>query len=624
MHRFRGPLLVLLWRLAAVALIYTLLRIAFVLLNQDNFPHTPIMAFVGGIRFDLSALAWLNLPWVVLCLVHTAEEGWYARVKKIVFHVANTVGFFFACSDLEYYKFTLKRSTADILGIMSGGDDVSNLASVFIADYWYIVLIFIACIALAEVGYRTARRWMHDTPSIAKRIIWRLVAIALVVLCSRGGFQLIPIGVMNAANYAPPLYLPVVLNTPFTIMMTIGKPVLEERKYMVQEEADRLWPVVHNYQDRKNTPLPIVVAAQRPNVVVIILESFSAAYSGKLTNGPGYMPFLDSLMGQGLNFTHAYANGRRSIDGIPAITASVPEWMDEAFITSPYAGSAFTSLASVLAAEGYHTSFYHGGRNGTMGFDGFARAAGYQRYVGMNEYPDPNDYDDAWGIWDRPFLQFFAKGLTQDKEPFMSTVFTLSSHHPYRLPAAEAQRFTGGTQRIHASLRYSDDALRDFFKTASKQPWFAHTLFVITADHTADLDRTGQNYSEASDYWVPMLYYMPGMLKARSEGRVTQHIDITPTVLDMVGHTDAFFSLGASALRDERMPMAIMHTTGGFLAIDSSGVFRFDGEQVPPPPMTMTLVHTPSTASVNTLKAAVQQFTDRVLHNRMNETNPAP
>ncbi len=625
MHRFRGPLLVLLSRLAFIALIYTLLRITFVLLNQDNFPQTPLAAYWGGIRFDLSALAWLNLPWVLLCLVNPTEEGWYARVKKFVFHFANAVGFFFACADLEYYKFTLKRSTADIFGIMSGGDDVKNLASVFIADYWYIVLIFIACIALAGLCYRYAARWKHEQPrTTIRHISWRAAAIVLIVLCTRGGLQLIPIGVMNAASYAPPPYFPVVLNTPFTIMMTIGKPVLEEKQYMTQAEADRLWPVVHNYQDQKNTPLPIVVAAQRPNVVVIILESFSAAYSGKLTSGPGYMPFLDSLMGESLNFTHAYANGRRSIDGIPAITSSLPEWMDEAFITSPYAGSSFTSLASILSEEGYHTSFYHGGRNGTMGFDGFARAAGYQRYVGMNEYPDPADYDDAWGIWDRPFLQFFAQDLTREQEPFLSTVFTLSSHHPYKLPPAEAQRFIGGTQRIHSSLRYTDDALRQFFSTARQQPWFARTLFVITADHTADIDRTGQNYSEAADYWVPLLYHMPTMVAVADHGRITQHIDIGPTVLDMIGHAKPFFSFGASALREERIPIAIMHTTGGFLAIDSSSVYRFDGEQVPPQPMNMTLYRAPSAESVNTVKAAIQQFTGRVLRNEMNTKSTTP
>lgn len=627
-QRFRGPLLVLLTRLGAVVLIYTLLRVAFVLLNRDSFPNVPFTAYWGGVRFDLSALAWLNLPWVLLCLISPTDQGWYARAKKIVFHFVNAVGFFFACSDLEYYKFTLKRSTADILGIMTGGGDTSNLASVFVKDYWYIVLIFLACIALVEIGYRYAARLKQDgaIPKL-RHVTWRLVAVGIVVLCSRGGVQLIPINVMNAADHVPPPYFSVVLNTPFTIMMTVGKPVVEEKNYMTLEEADRLWPVVHTYDSPWNDTVVDPTAPPSPvwhrpwvpaktNVVLIILESFSAAYSAELSKGDGYMPFLDSLMGKSLTFTRAFANGRRSIDGIPAITASIPELMDEAFITSTYAQTPFTSLASVLANKGYATSFYHGGRNGTMGFDAFAKSARYERYVGMNEYPNQTDYDGSWGIWDWPFLQFLANDLDKEQQPFFSTVFTLSSHHPYHLLPSDAARFAGGTQKIHHSLRYTDDALRQFFASATTTSWFKNTLFVITADHTADLDRNGQHYSEATDYWIPLLYFMPSNIAPGMNDRVTQHIDILPTVLDLIGHDEPFFSFGSSALRSERAPMAVTHTTGSYLAIDSTGLLRFDGVNAEAPPIVMTLV--PDThVKERTLKAAIQQFNNRLLKNEL-------
>lgn len=609
----RSPLLVLLARLGVVAGIYTLLRVTFVLLNHAAFPNVPWTAYLGGVRFDLSALAWLNMPWVLLCIIHPTEEGWYGLTKKIVFHGVNVTGFFFNCADMEYFKFTLKRSTADLFGIMAGGGDTGSLATVFAKDYWYIVLIFLACIALAELGYRWARRFANEGRlPLVRQLVWRGVAGGLIALLSRGGLQLIPLGVMNAGDYAPPPYFPVVLNTPFTIMMTMGKPVVEEKKYMSEEAADRLWPVTHQYHpnDPGSAPPP------RPNVVVIILESFSAAYSAKLGGGPDCMPFLDSLMDHSLTFTRAYANGRRSIDGVPAITASIPELMDEAFITSTYAQTPFTSIANVLAAEGYRTSFFHGGRNGTMGFDAFAKSAGFQRYVGLNEYPDQSDYDGSWGIWDRPFLQFFAQELTKEQQPFLSCVFTLSSHHPYHLLPEDEQRFAGGTQKIQPSLRYTDDALRQFFATARKMSWSEHTLFVITADHTADLDRTGQNYSEATDYWVPLLYFMPSGIQPRPVDRVTQHIDIVPTVLDLMGHSKPFFSFGCTALRDERLPLMVTRTTGSYLAVDGEGVLRFDGKHTAPPPTNMTMV--PDIRQKEAaLKAAIQQFNNRLLHNEL-------
>lgn len=615
MPSLRGPLAVLLARFGVLAFIYTLLRVAFVLLNRDAFPAVPASCFIGGVRFDLSALAWLNLPWVLLLLVDATEQGRFALVKRMVFHLVNAVGFFFACADLEYYRFTLKRSTADLFGIMAGGGDTFSLAAVFAKDYWHIVLLFIGCIALADAGYRWAGRFAaQGRLPWARALGWRLMAVLLLVVASRGGLQLIPIGMMNAAEHGPASCMPVVLNTPFTLLTSIGKPVVQERRYMDQAEADALWPVDHAAPAAApGTRLLDSTRVARPNVVVVVMESFSAAYSARLAGGEGCMPFLDSLMGQGLAFTRAYANGRRSIDGIPAITAGLPEWMDEAFITSPYVQAPFTALGGLLAAKGYATSFYHGGRNGTMGFDTYARAAGYQRYVGMDEYPEPRDYDGSWGIWDRPFLRYFAEELGRQREPFHSVVFTLSSHHPYQLPEGEEQRFGQGQRhRIEPTLRYVDDALRGFFAAASAQPWFRNTLFVITADHTADLERSGQQYSEAVDYWVPLLFYWPAGLAPRLSDQVAQHIDILPTVLSLIGYDAPYFGFGADAAKGPGRGCAVVRSMGLWLCITPEGVFCFNGDHLVPTAVQQHLPVAADGPEVRRLEAAIQQFTTRM------------
>ncbi len=615
----RGPLAALLMRFGALVAIYSLLRVAFVLLNRGSFPDVPFSAFLGGVRFDLSALAWLNLPWLLLCLISPVERGWFAVAKRIAFHAVNAAGFFFACADIEYFKFTLKRSTADLFGIMAGGGDVASLATVFAWDYWHIVVLFAVCIALAEVGYRLGKRTISEGKlHWVRQVGWRLAVIGLLAITTRGGLQLIPIGPMNAADHAQPRYAPVVLNTPFTLLTSFGKPVVVEHRYMTDMEADALWPVVHEpATGRRGAQLLDSTRVQKPNVVVIVLESFSAAYSARLNGGSDCMPFLDSLMGQGLAFSRGYANGRRSIDGIPAITASLPEWMDEAFITSPYVQSPFTALGSVLGDAGYATSFYHGGRNGTMGFDTYAHAAGYQRYVGMNEYPEAKDYDGHWGIWDRPFLQFFAKELGQEQQPFHSVVFTLSSHHPYALPEGEEARFPQGDHRIEATLRYTDDALRGFFSTVRHEPWFRNTLFVITADHTADLDRTGQQHSEAVDYWVPLLFYWPAAITPRMEERIAQHIDILPSVLEFIGHPEPCISFGASVVHGDGRSLVIFRSMGFWYGITTEGVFCFNGEHLVPTAVKLPLPLDPDAMELRRMKAAIQQFTGRMARNQL-------
>lgn len=607
------PLRVLLLRLGVVAVLFSLQRIFFGALNHDAFPDPPLSAYLGGVRFDLSAIAWLYMPWILTILIAPAPKRAFAVVQKILFHLSNVVCFFLNSIDLEYFKFTLKRSTADLFGIARGGSDLGNLIPVFLKDYWYVAVIFIASIALAEWGYRLAGRCGGTVPA-TPWWVWRLVAVALVLLLSRGGTQYIPLTVIDASKYAPAAYLPLVLNTPFTFMTSIGKPMLEQKHYMSQEKADRLWPVVHQYGDS-------AIAPGKPNVVTIILESFSAAYSGKLNGtGHGYMPFLDSLMGQSLWCTHAYANGRRSIDGIPAVTASMPKMMPEAFIESPYAQQPITTLPDLLAAEGYSTSFFHGGHNGTMGFDAFSKSAGFQRYVGRDQYPDPKDDDGVWGVRDRPFLQFFAQQLNKEQQPFMSCLFTLSSHHPYKLPEADAKRFAGGDLPIMPTLRYADDALRQFFATAETMPWFRNTLFVITADHTADLERDGQVSGSAFDHWVPMVFYMPATITPRQDDQVTQQIDILPTVMDMLGYRKPFFAFGSSILRRERAPASVSENSATWLIIGKYGQLRTDGERMlwnaplgdgpAPSPMALDSLQLQ-------VQAAIQQFNNHLLQRDM-------
>jgi phosphoglycerol transferase MdoB-like AlkP superfamily enzyme len=352
-------------------------------------------------------------------------------------------------------------------------------------------------------------------------------------------------------------------------------------------------------------------------VVVIILESFSAAYSQRLSGqATGYMPFLDSLMAEGLTFSRAYANGRRSIDGVPAILAAIPKLSEEAFISSPYATIPFTSFASVLKEQGYATSFFHGGRNGTMGFDTFTRSAGYDRYVGRDEYPHDGDDDGSWGIRDRPFLQFYAAELARMPQPFHSVAFTLSSHHPYRLAPEDEQRYAGGTMPIHPTLRYADDALRAFFSTASTMPWFSNTLFVITADHTADLQRNGQLSGSAFDLWIPLVYYMPGHIAPQQVERTTQQIDILPTTLDLIGQPTPIFSFGSSALRNDRLPSAVSEGSATWMIVTDSVELRSDGDRVlwvgPAPGLPDPGASTVDKAN-RTLQAAIQQFNGHLL-----------
>ena len=152
------------------------------------------------------------------------------------------------------------------------------------------------------------------------------------------------------------------------------------------------------------------------NVVIIILESFAREYIGSLNHGleggkyEGYTPFIDSLIKVSLTFDVSIANGKKSIDAMPSILASVPS-LETPYTISHYANNQINGLPELLKKKGYYSAFFHGAPNGSMGFDSFSRVAGFDDYFGLDQYPEKNDFDGMWGVWDEPFFKFFAEKL---------------------------------------------------------------------------------------------------------------------------------------------------------------------------------------------------------------------
>ncbi|RYZ49742.1 MAG: LTA synthase family protein, partial [Sphingobacteriales bacterium] len=371
----------------------------------------------------------------------------------------------------------------------------------------------------------------------------------------RGGLQLIPIGNGNAVKLTESKYVPIVLNTPFSIMHSYsGK--LEEVHFYTEQELGRYVNPIKHY-----TGKPF----QQKNVVYIVLESFSKQFTG-IGGRKSFTPFLDSLMGVGFACTNGYANALRSAEGIPAIISGMPALMDEPITTSSYGTNQLTSLPSLLRDKGYETAFFHGGTNGTMSFDIYAANAGFNRYYGRKEYNNDADYDGNWGIWDEPYLQYYARTLSTMKQPFMASVFTLSSHDPFKVPARYEGKLPTGELPIERVIAYTDLALRKFFQTAARQPWYRNTLFVITADHCSPTTRDEYYSSDKMGlYAIPIVFYAPGDTSLRAmNDQVVQQIDILPTVLDYLGYEEPFFAFGSSAFRNEQPGFVVNANLGSF------------------------------------------------------------
>lgn len=261
-----------------------------------------------------------------------------------------------------------------------------------------------------------------------------------------------------------------------------------------------------------------------------------------------------------------------------AILAGIPSFTDDAFMNTAYMDNQLDGLGMRMKQNGYATSFFHGGLNGEYKFDSFSRAAGFDRYYGRDEYGNNADYDGHWGIYDEEFLQFFAQQLDQERAPFCSVVFTLSSHDPFPIPAKWKNHFPKGTQEIHESLGYTDMALRRFFERAAKSPWYPNTLFVITGDHTFLYNEHPKWYTNAAGrFAVPILFYRPdGSLNGR-DSTLAQHLDIMPSILDLTGFDGAINSFGRSLFKQDREPYAAQYLNGQYQLLAGDRLLFFDG-----------------------------------------------
>jgi len=373
------------------------------------------------------------------------------------------------------------------------------------------------------------------------------------------------------------------------------------------------------------------------NVVILIVESFGREYIGalnqQLENGTykGYTPFVDSLIAKSISFKYSFCNGRKSIDGMPSILSSIPMFI-EPFILTPASMNQVTGIAGLLGKKGYQTAFFHGAQRGSMGFMAFARSTGFQDYYGREDYESDHrfggnaDFDGTWAIWDEPFLQYYAAKMTEMKQPFMTAVFTASSHNPYVIPEKYKDVYPEEGIVIHKCIRYTDMALRKFFETASKQPWFDNTIFVLTSDHT-NLSDHAFYQTDIGGFCSPIIIYEPqSSRQPEIQDKIAQQIDILPTLMGMLNYDEPYFGFGIDLLNTPaKDTWAVNYLSGIYQYVKNGLLLQFDGSKTRAVyELSDSLLEhniagkAPEQQQMELeLKAIIQQYMERMTHDRL-------
>lgn len=611
-------------------LAYVLVRGVFLVWNWNFFRSQSIseilQAFFWGLRFDLSSTAILMAPLFIFSVgiylfqLIYKKNRWGSWAILIVFLALQipflTVNFV----DSEFVNFMGRRSTVDTLFLTR---EVPGKFWSLILSYAPLATIWLVATIAFIVASVQLTRWHEFRRAYRKSFLTAMAVVYFVLLMvsARGGLQNKPIGFAHAQIFTSPMMNNLLMNSSFTMIQTIKRQSLP-RDVFFQDQREMLrWlsPV-------RKAEAKIRVPANKPNVVLIILESFNLEYVGAAqADKKGYTPFLDELSKKSLFFTNAFANARRSIEGIGAIMGGIPALMNEPFISSQYLTNYFLGIGTLLQQQGYQTHFFHGAKNGSMYFDQFMKSAGVKNYYGLNEYPNKEDYDGTWGIWDEPFLQWMALQLDHSKTPFFSTVFTLTSHHPFVVPPQYVGKFPKGDLDIHQAIGYTDYSVRKFFETAEKKPWFKETIFIITADHTYKSFRPEYD-NELGAYRVPLMIYAPGQVLPQVDTQeIVQHTDILPTILDLVGAQSKERNHLGKTIFDPSDRFAVNYIDGRYLFVADKYVLKhhrggnFEMYSLSDPGMKNPLSEPAEqkTKLENRLKATIQYFSQGLWDNKL-------
>lgn len=555
-------------------------RISLFFFNTDYFKNCStadvLWNWFAGLRFDLATVSFAWLVPVVLVFINDLlplkeKRKYYYVIWSIIFFSILFITYLFEWIDAGYFRFIHHRSTKDLFFQLGGQTNVMQLLPFLWKDFtWLWIFLFLSVFLSFYLIIRF--RWMQnffygcENMNTIQKLLF-LPLFAVIFFPAFRGFSRIPLDTVDALKYTQPEQLHLVLNSTFSIIKSFEKNL---SSYFKNQKPESSCSPGFKYIPAQNA----LSSFKQKNIIVIILEGISKEYTSLSGDSVSYTPFLDSLMQHSMVFTMAYSNGYKSIEGIPAILSSLPTLMDDPILNSEFNHVKSPSFASLLKRKGYYCVFMHGGYNGTMNFDAYARQASYDAYYGYDEFPDNKKNDDgAWGIWDEEFLRFAGKTMNRFPEPFHVAIFTLSSHHPFRIPEKYTKQFKKGKYENLESVQYTDMSLKKFFYTCRSSSWFRNSLFIITSDHTSLSQHTF--YSNiAGSHSIPFIIYDPEIPEHRQISKTVQQSDILAITMDYIHYPDSFYSMGISYKDSLHPGGAFFYSSGMFYGICDSIMCR--------------------------------------------------
>jgi len=551
-----------------------------------QLPWATIAKIFGyGLRLDASAAAYVCLlPFLIFIIGSLFRRLPLQRLLNAYSVAIGLLLAFLITADLELYRawgFRLDDTplqylnTPKEMAASAGSAPVGlllGLLGALLGGSWVLYKLLVGRLASLPAWFGRRRAALVG-----------LLYLALLVVPLRGGTQQIPVN-QSDVYFSPAAFANhAALNAPWNLMsgliLRAGERPLPP--FMPDSTARRL--VASVYPRAVGAPAPpdsttALLTETRPNVLFIILESFTAKLVGSAGGEPGVTPTLDSLARTGVLFTNIFAAGERSQKGLVALLSGYPNQPITSIIKFPRKTEHLPHLCRSLAAAGYHSRYYYGGELAFANMKSYLQTAGYEQITERADFARA-DQNSKWGAHDGALFTRILRDLPpSSSQPFFVTAFTLSSHEPFEVPMKPKFPGTSEAALFRNSVHYADHTLGQFLRAARQQPWYAHTLLVLVADH-------GHQQPGDSPIQRPEKFHIPlllagGALRPEARGRLVTTVgsqtDVAATLLHQLELPATAFTWSRDLLAPNPVSFAYYCFTNGFGAVSPAGTVTFD------------------------------------------------
>ncbi|MEO5905465.1 MAG: sulfatase-like hydrolase/transferase [Saprospiraceae bacterium] len=490
-----------------------------------------LQSLVAGYRLDLSTISYLILPSFFLWLgFQWTKRKLFNRIN-FIYHISLFVSFsLLSVGNNKMYHEWQALLNYTVLDYLIHPQEV--LAFVAFGELFLLLALWIVFFIVSVYLFKKLVTGFTKVFSSKKYLIaWMVSMPILLVIAARGGVQLIPINESAVHFSDQPFYNHAAVNPVWYFIHSFLETESRTNPFKFMETAQAKARTQYLFEEDDLTS-DTILTSTKPNIVFILLESWTADIIESLDGEPGVSPQFDSLRKEGLLFTQIYSAGARTDHGLVSILSGYPPPPHISIITIPYKVEKLNSITNVLAADGYNTSFYYGGESGFVNMKNYLIQSGIKTIIDKESF-EGEQLNSKWGAHDEFVFERQLNDLRNTLEPFCSVLLTLSSHEPFEVPMETPYQENNESDKFRKSVYYSDHCLGEYFRKAKKEPWYSNTLFVLVADHGHRLPKL-RNLNLPQSKRIPLLLLgdvLTDSVRGKTIDRIGNQNDIAATIL---------------------------------------------------------------------------------------------